>query len=86
MDNSSFANLIQDQNRNYWFFDWRNLAAESSHQQVKEKLRKQLNTWMIQQNDTEMEAELSVPLKARDMGILSNIDSNLDEPCIVLLI
>ena len=44
-----------------------NLATETRHQNIKDKLRGQLRDWMSQQGDTGMEAELAVPLKARDM-------------------
>jgi len=45
-----------------------NLADESNHQAIKEQLSQQLTTWMEAQNDSGMEAELAVPLKARDMS------------------
>ncbi len=45
-----------------------NLADEARHQNIKDELRGQLTDWMHQQNDTGMEAELAVPLKAQDMS------------------
>lgn len=43
-----------------------NLAADPIYQKMKNQLSQQLSTWMEQQGDTGMKAELSVPLKARD--------------------
>lgn len=45
-----------------------NLATDTTHHTIKEKLNQQLTNWMKAQNDDGMVAELAIPLKARDMS------------------
>lgn len=45
-----------------------NLAGEPAHQIIKAQLSQQLDHWMKEQNDKGIEAELMIPLKARDMS------------------
>lgn len=46
----------------------KNLAFEPLHSHILNQLKSELQSWMEEQNDTGMAAELKVPLKARDMS------------------
>lgn len=49
-------------------FEMVNFADDITYKTIKENLSNQLSNWMEQQNDTGMQAELAVPLKAKDMS------------------
>lgn len=48
-------------------FEMNNLAENPEYLEIKNKLSQELADWMKRQGDTGMEAEMAVPLKAKDM-------------------
>ena len=49
-----------------------NVAEEAAYQAVKKQLQTHLESWIIKQKDTGIEAELKVPLKAKDLSKVPN--------------